>query len=279
VVRPFLLFNFDLMSIPIGSPSTFLDSFLSLPASSIPKGAQWCVRFADLEGSILPAIALACQNEPASWTAHAAGSLLLSDSYQKSWGCLFCQAIGIPGEGLTTVPEGNVKSNALIRGSVGAGRNDFSTLRMTFLETNISFCDSFLRGWALATANFGLIARGGEKNYRTALECTQFMITPSGPLIRTMFTFDGVCCVGVAEQELSYASSSAPVERAATFVFNSYRVGFEAPPSQLLQHNKPPALDVVNQGVRTQSTSTGTGIRTQSWGTNTGTRTGTMTPR
>lgn len=207
-----------------GNPAYFLDAFLSRPATSIPKGAQWAVMFHDLETSILPAVSLAYDNEPHSWQTEEAAAVILSPEYQQSKGCLFCQAIGLPGEGMNPVAEGNIKYNAFIRSYVGAGRNDFPMMRMTFLETNISFCDSFLRGWALATANFGLIARSGDKNYRTDMTCYKFGITPTGPVVTMAMTFRGICCINVAEEEINYNPVSAPVERSAQFIYHSYSV-------------------------------------------------------
>lgn len=226
-----------------GNPSYFLDTFLSRPASSIPKGAQWAVTFDNLERNILPAIGLAYDNEPHTWQTEEAASVILTSEYQQSKGCLFCQAIGLPGEGMTPVAEGNIKHNAFIRSYVGAGRSDFQVMRMTFLETNVSFCDSFLRGWALATSNFGLIARSGEKNYRTNLTCYKFGITPTGPVVTMAMTFRGICCVNVAEHEISYAPVSSPMERSAQFIYHSYSVDTITGNSPDFLSNKPAYLN------------------------------------
>ena len=203
---------------------SFLDLFLSRPASSIPKGAQWAVSFDNL-GSVLPAIQQAYEYEPGgknAWDTLDAASTILTDQYQTSRGCLFCQAIGLPGEGLTTTPEG-IQSNAFIRSRVGAGRNDFPAMRMTFLDTHISFADSFLRGWALATANFGLIMRS-DIPYRTTMTCYKFGITPKGPFVTMKMTFKDICCISVSEEEYQYSPASAPILREAQFVYNSYSV-------------------------------------------------------
>jgi hypothetical protein len=99
-------------------------------------------------------------------------------------------------------------------------------MRMTFLDTNVSFVDSFLRGWALATSNFGMIARPkwDDKNYRTDLFCYKFGITPKGPVIIQTMKFKDVCCVSVSEEEYNCAPSTAPVLREAQFIYNSYSV-------------------------------------------------------
>lgn len=209
------------------SPSYFVSKFLANPATNIPKGAQWTVMFHEL-GNILPTIDAAYQREPLanSWKITRAASIVTGDDFQKTKGCMFCQAIALPGDGMTAVAEGIIKSNAYIRGYVGGGRNDFPLMRMTFLETNVSFCDSFLRGWALATANFGMIARD-DKPYRTNLTCWKFGITPQGPIILQTMSFQDICCVDVSEEEYNYDPSSAAVKREAQFVYNSYSIDSE----------------------------------------------------
>ena len=206
----------------------FLDGFLSRQPSSIPKGAQWAVTFDNLESSILPSITKAYSYEPGNnrWKTEQSASIILTDEYQKTRGCLFCQAIGLPGESMQANIEGSINSNAFIRSYVGGGRNAFPIMRMTFLDTYTSFCDSFLRGWALATSNFGMIARskGTTENYRTNLTCYKFGVTPDGPYIIQRITFEGICCISVSEEEYNYAPVSAPVLREAQFVYNSYSI-------------------------------------------------------
>ena len=212
---------------------SFLSTFLSRPASSIPKGAQWIVSFEPgertLQQAIFPAINEAYKKEPGlavKWDTETAAAAILADEYQKNRGCMFCQAIGLPGEGLNVNSEGNIKTNAFLRSYVGGGRNDLPIMKMTFLDTNISFVDSFLRGWALATANFGLIARHpyDTKNYRTDIICYKFGITPKGPFITQSIFFRNACCVSVSEEEYQYSHASAPVLREARFIYNSYSV-------------------------------------------------------
>lgn len=213
----------------------FLNVFLQRPASSIPKGSMWAVFFADLN-AIDQAINLAYIDEPNSemWKTSQARKILLNPELADSarLGCLFCQAIDLPGEGSTPVAEGNLKYNGYIRGYVGAGRNDFPVMRMSFLETNVSFTDSFLRGWSLATSKFGMIARNGllpsgdpdPKNYRTDIYCFKFIATPAGLNVRSMFYFKDACCVNVDNQELNYDPLTVAVKRSAQFVYNSYSI-------------------------------------------------------
>lgn len=208
----------------------FLSLFLSRPASALPKGAQWVVAFENLSSRILPGIKKAYEYEPRAqeWQTERAARAVLSDEYQSTRGCLFCQAIALPGEATQVNAEGNIKSNGFIRSYVGAGRDDFPKMRMTFLETNVSFADNFLRGWALSTSNFGMLARSKSDplNYRTNLICYKIgTIAPDLPpfILMTMSFYD-ICCISVSEEEYNYAPSTSPVMREAQFVYNSYSV-------------------------------------------------------
>lgn len=213
--------------------TNFLDNFLQRPASSIPKGAQWVATFETqlgLGNMILPAINLAYEREPmtaSQWNTEQAAKAILTPEYQGTYGCVFCQGINLPGESQRTAPEG-INSNALIRSYVGQGRDAFPILKMSFIDTNISFTDCFLRGWALATANFGMIARpkNSPKNYRTDMFCFKFSTVSTGETfgITQVLMFKDICCISVSNEEYNYTTATAPRLRDAEFIFNSYSI-------------------------------------------------------
>ncbi len=203
---------------------TFLENVLGNAISTIPKGAQWIVRFDDLEQGILPAIELAYEREPKAWNTASAAKKVITDIYQSTYGCLFCQAIDIQGEGANVSAGGNLQQSNYLRSYVGGGRQDLSIMRMSFLDSNISFCDTFLRGWALATSCFGMIARKGEKQYRTTVTCWKIGISPKGPFALQTVTFEGVCCINVSNEEYNYDPVTAFTRREAKFAYNNYSV-------------------------------------------------------
>jgi hypothetical protein len=204
----------------------FWDVVLSKPASSLPKGAQWYAEFAyeDIQ-QISKTIKEATAREGNAWNLDA-GNALLTNEYQSHQmnGCVFCQAIRQPGESMDAGAEGNISSNGLIRSFVGRGRNSFEPLRMTFLDTNISFTDTFLRGWTLATAHYGMIART-DHPYRATLTCYKLgYYSPETPVfVTSKITFNGVCCISVSPEELNYQQAAQPL-REAQFVFNNYSI-------------------------------------------------------
>lgn len=206
----------------------FLNNVLFTPAGSLPKGAQWVVVYHDLN-AVFPAIKLAAERENTGWMIEDAASVIMGETYQKNKGCVLCQAIDIPGETLVVNPEGNIQSNAYLRSYVGQGRTAYPEMRMTFLETNVSFADNFLRPWALATANFGMIARNvnEEKNYRTHIYCYKlgsYSHEDKGPKILMQVSFYDACCIHVSNEEYNYSAVTNPVLREATFVYNYYSI-------------------------------------------------------
>lgn len=213
---------------PKAKASYFLDVLLKTPAGSIPKGGQWAVFFDDLE-SILPAIQNAYKGEPNAnlWNTEKAAMSILNQNFHRTEGigCIFCQAIKIPGEGSTPIAEG-IKYNSYIRSYVGAGRNDFPIINMAFLETNISFADTILRGWALATAKFGMIARDADsgKNYRTNMTCFKYTASPKGPQILMKVQFTGICCISVDDQEYNYDPMTVAIKRQAQFLYHDFYI-------------------------------------------------------
>ena len=224
--------------VPKGNSPEFLD-FLSKSYSTIPKGAQWAVVFHNLN-SILPAIKLSVKNEPRAdlWKIDEAANSLLTPDYQTRFGCMFAHALEVPGDNMSTAAEG-IKTNGFIRSYVGTGRADFPILRISFLDTNISFSDSFLRGWTLATANYGLVARPpGDKNYRTNMTCYKFGITPKGPTVLQRMFFEKICCTSVTNEEYAYNPPTGYVKRDATFIYNNYSLDMVTNNSILKEQNK-----------------------------------------
>ena len=204
----------------------FFDNVLSTPAGSLPKGAQWIVVFDGLQ-TIWPAIESSLKYERQEWRIKAAADVASSPAFQTNKGCVLCQAIGLPGEGLVTNPGSELQFNSYVRPYVGQGREQFPILRMTFLETNASFVDNFLRPWTIASGTYGLIARTDPKEqYRCKMWCYKIgTIHPNRPPFPLMkIEFQDICCVGVSEEEYSYQTVTQPILREAQFVYNSYSI-------------------------------------------------------
>ncbi len=206
----------------------FFHNVLTTPAGALPRGAQWIVAFHNLQANILPGIKTALEYESKTWAIEAASKAITNDLFQKNSGCIFCQAIGLPGESLTANPAGNVVSNSFVRSYVAEGRTQWPEMRMSFLDTNISFADSFLRAWVISTGMHGMLARdrGGNESYRTDVTCYKLGSKKASlpPTILAKFEFFDVCCISVNEEEYTYEPSTSYSKREAKFIFNHYLV-------------------------------------------------------
>jgi len=208
----------------------FWDNYLNTPAFALPKGAQWIVDFNGLK-DVQPAIIKTAQLEPNKWVIERGLSLLANKNEPgKGYkGCLFCQAVSIPGESSIANPEG-IQKNQFLGTTMGDGRGYYSPtgLRMTFLETNISFVENVLRPWVVTTARLGMLARDPASNDNYRQDITVYKLgtkrKSTTPFILQQFDFFGACPVEISNEEYNYYPATAPVLREATFVFNSYKL-------------------------------------------------------
>lgn len=206
----------------------FLQAYLSKPASALPKGAFWVVNFEDLN-SVKKAILKTAELERNSgWNIEEGLKCLLDNDDYKSKGCLFCQAVSVPGEQAIVNPEG-IQKNHFIRTATGDGRADYAPggLKMVFLDTNVSFVDNIIRPWVVTTARLGMIARpNGSKQYRQTISVYKLGVLTykDRPFVLQKYTFEGVCPVEVSPEEYNYSPATSPVSREATFVFHSYKI-------------------------------------------------------
>lgn len=225
----------------------FLSEYLSKPASALPKNALWVVDFEGIN-NVKPAILKTAEQEPNAWNIVPGLNRLIDDYLNNSnrKGCLFAQAVSVPGESFTANPEGIQQQN-LIRTTVGGGRDAYNGLQITFLDTNVSFVDSVIRPWVLTTGRLGMKARSEEdKKYRTDIIVYKLGIFNwnTAPTILYKYTFHGACPISVSSEELNYVAASTSVNREATFSFHYYSV--ETPSSTFTNNIKPTDILKVN---------------------------------
>lgn len=209
----------------------FLSSFLSKPASALPKGAQWVVDFEGLKDIRDTLVTTALLEPEKGWDIHAGMDTLIYNEDYKRKGLLFCQAVSIPGESAVVNPEG-IQKNHFLMTATGDGRAPYAPtgLRMVFLDTNVSFVDNVVRPWVVTTARLGMIARPKNTktppftNYRQDITVYKLgVLTPlQPPFILQKYTFKGACAIDVSEEEYNYSPATAPVNREATFVYHYY---------------------------------------------------------
>lgn len=222
----------------------FLGSFLSKFETAIPKGAQWVLYFENLPDIVDVILNTIKEREPRGWDIDTlAEKIGKNEIVQKTKGCLFAQAVEIPGENIVANPEG-IQMNGFLRTTTGNGRGDYSGgIRIAFLETNISFVDTVIRPWVITTGHLGLIARPPEQQYRCNLVICKLGSVAGpilnlngtvktegvGPVILQKYIFEGVCPISVGGEEYNYSTPTGPVIRDTTFLYNYYTVSHAIP--------------------------------------------------
>ena len=212
----------------------FLENILARPASALPKGAQWVLAFeGNFSGAkVIPdkAIKAGIRYEPRKWDIDKAIDETLISDYQSTKGCMFAQAVQLPGESVVANPEG-LQQNGFLRTYVGGGRDPYAAMQIVFLDTNVSFVDNVIRPWVIATGHLGLIARSGDKDYRCNISVYKLGVTESGfpnknnyPYVAQKYTFYGACPVSVSGEEYNYTQTSTPVNRETTFIYHYYTI-------------------------------------------------------
>jgi hypothetical protein len=216
----------------------FFESFLSKPASALPKGAQWVVDFEGL-GDVKAAILKTAQLEPNAWDIESGLNVIVDNADYNKKGCLFAQAVNLPGESTIVNPEG-IQKNHYIQTTTGDGRSPYAsnTLNISFLETNISFVDNVIRPWIITTGRLGLIARPpGETNYRQDISIYKLGVLTSkeAPFVLMKYTFFGACPIEVGAEEFNYSPTTGPINRDVTFLYHNYKI--EVPKSVAITRN------------------------------------------
>lgn len=238
----------------------FLQNFLNEAPTAIPKGGQWVLVFegpfvpsgtvssrnysllsSDAEVNsqssddrILPvrAISKAIDYEPKNWDIKTAIKTTLHEDFQQRKGCMFVQAVQLPGESTVVNPEG-LQQGGYIRSYIGGGRDAFQSVSISFLETNISFVDNVIRPWVVATSHLGMLARKGAENYRCNFSVYKLGVISqtTSPYVALKYTFYGACPVSVTGEEYNYTQTNSPVNREATFTYHYYNI--ETDPTNL----------------------------------------------
>lgn len=134
---------------------------------------------------------------------------------------MLASSVKLIGESLKTERVGSAGSEGYLRGIVSAGRDDFSSLDVAFIETHYSFADYIIRPWLIAIAKESLIARNNSK--RVNITCTMYGLNGKdrNPIKRKSFTFFNAFPVSVDEEEYNFTESEVNF-RKVSFNFTHY---------------------------------------------------------
>ena len=184
-------------------------------ANSVPIQSLWVAFFAN-PVDLNRAIQTGMYENGYSWFSLAAGAAV--NSAQGGFGALFANSVTIPGDGMNVTkigPEGS----GLIKGNISSGRQDMGHVTLSFLDTNMSFCDYNIRPWAIYASHRSL----KDPAVKTTLTVMQLAKTGyNKPLLpRAIWTFWDACPVNISSQEWNYGGDNV-VSRQVEFAYNYY---------------------------------------------------------
>jgi len=148
-------------------------------------------------------------------------------------------SINLPGENVSTSRVGYTVDNngygGLLSSPVLKGRRDTNNLEISFIETNISFLDYFIRPWVVAVSQFGLFSKNTNiitaslQNFKTQLEVKFFEKEMSAdgqnkPVIRKTFLFNDAVPVEVGGYEAAYGKSVGMRTCKTTWTYSTYKI-------------------------------------------------------
>ena len=170
--------------------------------------------------------------EPPGWDVSNIASDVWKDSVQRTVGCLFAQTMSLPGENTKIerigITEGS--NRGFLNAPIINGRMEYENLSASFLETNQSFVDGFLRPWSIIVSHRGLIAQPQNQSIKANIHVYQLAKNTTGDtdtiqpnIIRKAWTFRDAAPVFVSTEQISYDKSGYG-KRDAQFVYNSYSI-------------------------------------------------------
>lgn len=184
-------------------------------ANSVPIQSQWIAFFTNPVDLNRAAQVGVLENGFGYYTL-AAGAAI--NTAQGAMGALFANSVTIPSEGMGASklgPEGS----GMIKGSISNGRMDMENLKISFLDTNTSFCDYNLRPWSIYASHRSL----KDPDVKTTITIIQLAKSGAGkPMLpRAIWTFHDACPVSIASEEYNYGQDRV-VGRQVEFSYNYY---------------------------------------------------------
>lgn len=199
----------------------FLSNFLSKPVGSIPRVPIWSITFDSIPLDTIIRVNDYEENFIQQLDDNTLKTLC-GDVLHTSKGCLYAQGVQLPGDGFTSNAEGQ-QQGGLYREYMNQGRDDLSKIKVSFIDTSVSFVEHVVRPWVLMVSWLGMIKRSLE--YRTNINVMRWGLGMNGgntPVIYQQWTFYGACPVSVSNEDIDYTVQSGFIRRDVSFVFQKY---------------------------------------------------------
>lgn len=211
-------------NVDIGLTGRRLDYFINLLCQgtlAIPIQTNWAILIDFQEcPNLLPMIKeIAKEFEPSQNYIDNSILEVSQNKYQNIIGCVFAQAVRMPGDSIQIERAGGGQGYA--SAPITAMRSFPQTLEIGFLETNISFTDFFIKPWLALVGYKGLVARSKQSSIKASFTVIQLAKTERGNKVRKVTKFTGVAPIYVMDEDLKYdTGSNQNIERQCTFTFS-----------------------------------------------------------
>lgn len=133
---------------------------------------------------------------------------------------LFAQGINFIADGISTSRAGLGQSGA-IKGLVMDSRLDLNAANITFLESNVSFVDGFLRPWSVLVSHRSL--KSGKLRCDIALHCLEKWELNAPLKVRKSMIFKNAIPISVDSEEYNYSGDKL-IQRQVQFAFDRYEL-------------------------------------------------------
>lgn len=195
----------------------FYNAFLTT-ANTLPINSLWVVYMNSVPSNIIQ-----------DWIEPYEGWKNLGNTYNtakkegdvkyRKKGIILAQGVKINGESVNIERYGQ-KETGYVTGLVGKGRTPFPTLKIQFMENNVSFVDFTLRPWMVAVSHASL------KNQSLKTDIIVWVLTKAGARVdlakRKAFIYHNCCPINIDESEHNYTGSEVLRLRSVEFCYTHY---------------------------------------------------------
>jgi len=130
-------------------------------------------------------------------------------------GNMLATGVDFISDGITTKRAAVEKSAGYLGGILTEGRNELDALRISFLETNISYVDTAIRPWMINVAADSLVAYNRRDNLklRSDIICSLYALTGPGkaPIKRKTYYFYNAFPSSIAGEKYASVGDSSTI--------------------------------------------------------------------
>ena len=246
-----------------GKPLTVRDNFLNLLDDwqfSIPLNQLWMVFFDvpplvtdEAMGAYGEHIVPPQQNSSINLARNELlpNGNLSRDKYMKTIGCAFAQTVKLPQE-QNAIKKIGPTNRGFVKAPVLEQRQQFASINIEFLETNISFVDFLIRPWIVLSSHLGYVARPnvslntdiilvnfakagtnfnfkqpGQDTYPQGYDPTQDKVHIENDrsfIARKMYIFSGAAPINTAPERYGYETDANVDRRDTEWMFKRYQI-------------------------------------------------------